>query len=137
MYTEGRDYGVRTSLLGQILSTRRPAWNRLPVALVIFASCCFMLSCSAAFISTQLFLPANKEVRPWRSVHRGLMKTLLSVWGPGTAGPGSNTASVYGQEPNWVMWGKKCCLTLLSSNLLNITHSHKLKLLFPEFHPRK
>lgn len=57
--------------------------------------------------------------------------------GPGTAGPRSNTASVYGQEPNGVMFGKKCSLTLLSSNLLNITHGHKLKLLFPEFLPRK
>lgn len=46
-------------------------------------------------------------------------------------------ASVYGQEPNWVMWGKKCSLTLLSSNLLNVTQGHKLKLLFPEFLPRK
>lgn len=104
-----------------------------------FASCCFTLSCSAAFISTQLFLPANKEVGPWRSVHRGLVKRLSCQRGDqGLPGPGSNTASVYGQEPSpGAVWGKKCCLTLLSSNLLNITHSHKLKLLFPEFLPRK
>ena len=88
MNTEGWDYGVRTSLLSQILSTHRPTWNRLPVALVIFTSCCFTLCCSAAFISTQLFLPANREVQPWRPVHSGLMESLLSVWDQVPLGPG-------------------------------------------------